>query len=365
MKSTAPARVLILSDRVVAPAISRGATYEFEDLIGTVDTLDLRPVGAFPGRIGSHLERLVPGVFPTPEKLDRGEPYDLLFASFHTLKGVARLHPLGRILSLARRTAINIDELWCTSLLRSPGDLEILRRFDLIFSPCAGALELVRKATGRPCIYLAPSIDALRFIPGARPLRRVIDIHLMGRRHPDLHRALSAAAEKSDRFYYYDSLQSNPPMANYVEHRLRLSELIRRSRFFAVDIANSDFPEKRGDQEEFGPRFIEGAAGGAILIGRTPQSPTFEAQFWPGAVLPIGNDGAAIASALDELDAQPEKTERMRRTSVVHVLRRHDGSHRWEQILRAAGLEPLPALLTRKKRLEQLAADIEREGADA
>ena len=33
-------------------------------------------------------------------------------------------------------------------------------------------------------------------------------------------------------------------MPNYIEHRLRLADLVRRTRYFVVDIANSDFPEK-------------------------------------------------------------------------------------------------------------------------
>ncbi len=359
MRSPTPARVLVLSDREIDPSVSRTGTFEFEDLICAVDAVDVVPLGLPAGRIRRRLERILPGAFRTPARFARARPYDLLFASFHSLSELARLHPLGRILGLARHSAINIDELWCTSLLRRTGDLELIRRFDRIYSPCAGALELLRNATGRPCDHLAPSIDAIRFAPSARPLRRVIDIHLMGRRRPDLHQALSEAAEKSDRFYYFDSLRTNPPMPNYVEHRMRLSELVRRTRYFVVDIANSDFPEKRGDQEEYGPRFVEGAAGGAILIGRAPRTPVFDAQFWPHAVHAIEPDAAGIARVLDELDAQPEKTERMRRANVVGVMRRHDGVYRWEQILRGAGLEPLPALIERKRRLDQLASVIE------
>ncbi len=43
----------------------------------------------------------------------------------------------------------------------------------------------------------------------------------------------------------------------------------------------------------------------------------------------------------------------------MQVLRRHDSVYRWEQILRAAGLEPLPQLQERKRMLERRAAEIE------
>ncbi|MBM4337608.1 MAG: glycosyltransferase family 1 protein [Deltaproteobacteria bacterium] len=364
MRSPAPARVLILSDRQIVPTVSRTGTFEFEDLVASVDAVDIVPLGRPGGRIQRRLERIVPGAFRAPARLDRGEPYDLLFASFHALSELARLHPLGRVLALARRAFVNIDELWSTSMLRHRGDIELLRRFDRIYSPCAGALELLQNAAGRPCEHLRPSVDALRFAPGGASPARVIDLHLMGRRRPDLHQALREAAEKSQRFYYFDSLQSNPPMPNYVEHRLRLADLVRRTRYFVVDIANSDFPEKRGSQQEYGPRFVEGAAGGAILIGQAPRTACFDAQFWPGAVRPIEPDAASITQLLSELESEPERTERMRRTNAAQVLRRHDGVYRWEQILRAAGLEPMPALAARKAALEQRARAIASQDED-
>jgi hypothetical protein len=40
-------------------------------------------------------------------------------------------------------------------------------------------------------------------------------------------------------------------------------------------------------------------------------------------------------------------------------VRRHDGAYRWEQILRAVGLDPLPALAARKERLEARAKEVE------
>jgi len=47
------------------------------------------------------------------------------------------------------------------------------------------------------------------------------------------------------------------------------------------------------------------------------------------------------------------------------VMRRHDGVYRWERILRAVGLEPLPALSARKQQLDRLASEIESEDMDA
>jgi hypothetical protein len=160
----------------------------------------------------------------------------------------------------------------------------------------------------------------------------------MGRRRPELHESLRETAAKTGRFYLFDTVHFNPRVSNYVDHRTRLADLVQRTRYFVVDVANSDRPETAGGQEEFGPRYVEGAAGGAILIGRAPRTATFEAQFWPGAVHPIESDGAAIARTLEGLEEHPEKLERERRANVAQVLRRHDGVYRWEQILRSVGL---------------------------
>ncbi len=363
MRSPAPARVLILSDREVAPAISRCGTYEFEDVACAVDAVDLRPLGSAASRHVRRLERHAPAAFRTPDMLVRDDPYDLLYVSLHSLPELARLHPLGRILALARHTVVSIDELWSNELGQHANDLKMLARFDEIWSCCATGAEALTRWIGRPGHHLAPSIDAMRFAPPTQTPKRVIDLHLMGRRRPELHRVLREAAAKSERFYHFDTIQLNPRVSDHVEHRVHLAELIQRTRFFVVDVANSDRPEKTGGQVEYGPRYVEGAAGGAILIGRAPSTPAFESNFWPGAVIPIEPDSAEITRVIDELDREPERADRIRNANVAQVLRRHDAAYRWERILRSVGLEPLPALDERKRKLERLAAEFEGRSA--
>ncbi len=305
MRPPPSARVLILSDREIAPTISRCGTYEFEDVACAVDAVEVLPLGASAGRVSRRIERFAPALFQIPDRFAGRGPYDLLFLSIHSLPDLARLHPLGRLLGLARVAVINVDEVWRGELPQHAGDLELLRRFDHVWSPCAGGVEALQDAIGRPCAYLAPSVDALRFAPRAPLPLRTIDIHLMGRRRPELHRALREMATKTERFYLFDSVQLNPRVSSYVEHRERLADLVQRTRYFVVDVANSDRQDTTGDQEEFGPRYMEGAAGGALLIGRSPSSSAFAAQFWPDAVHPLDADSAAIARVLGDLEAQP------------------------------------------------------------
>jgi hypothetical protein len=360
MRSPAPARVLVLTDRKVAPAISRCGTYEFEDVVCAVDQVDLVPLGPAAGRIVRRVERAFPAAFsplPAPHA-----PYELLFTSVHSIPDLAHLHPLGPNLRLARRTAINIDEVWCNQLALHSGDLAMLARFDHVFTACAGGVDALAAAIGKPVTYLPPSVDARRFAPTSA-LRRVIDIHFMGRRQRELHTALREAAMKAERYYHFDTIQLNPRVSDYAEHRDRLADLIHRSRYFVVDVANSDVPEKTGGQQEFGPRYVEGLAGGAILIGRAPTTRAYQENFWPDAVVPIEPSSSEIARVLDELESAPEKLERTRQRNVARVLLRHDSAYRWERILGAVGLEPLPALAERKRMLARLAAEFEERSA--
>src|SRR5438552_3349959 len=73
------------------------------------------------------------------------------------------------------------------------------------------------------------------------------------------------------------------------------------------------------------------------------------------AVVPLPLDSRGIAAVIRELDQQPERQERIRRTNVVQSLLRHDWVYRWEAILTLAGLPPMPELVKRKERLAELA----------
>ena len=58
---------------------------------------------------------------------------------------------------------------------------------------------------------------------------------------------------------------------------------------------------------------------------------------------------------IKDLDRDPERQDRIRRTGVVQALLRHDWVYRWEAVLKTAGLEPMQGLLKRKERLRKLA----------
>ena len=211
---------------------------------------------------------------------------------------------------------------------------------------CVTRSKPLAEATGRPCHYLAPSTDTLKFCPYPRAPKRVIDFYAMGSRPPETHKALLRMADARDWYYVYDTV-GNCRVSSHVEHRSRLAEMIKRSRFFLVTTARWYDHERTGGQEELGLRYFEGAAGGAVLVGDAPRNASFKEHFgWQDSVIPVPFDSGDIADVLAELDANPSRLERISKTNVLNSLRRHDHVHRWGQILSIAGLQETEAMQT-------------------
>jgi hypothetical protein len=253
----------------------------------------------------------------------------------------------------------HIQELYAPDVAALGGLLKILKRFDHILVGYRDTVEPLAKATGRPCHYLVPSTDALKFCPYPGAPERVIDFYALGRRPPpDTHKALLRMAEAGGRYYMYDTV-TNCPVSSHAEHRSRLADNIKRSKFFLVHAALYNDLQRTGGQQELGYRFFEGAAGGAVLIGDAPHNASFDEHFgWQDSVIQVPAD-SDIADVVAELEADPSPLERISKTNVVNSLRRHDHVYRWGEIVAIAGLDETRAMESRRRELEELAASIE------
>src|SRR5262252_11177417 len=146
----------------------------------------------------------------------------------------------------------------------------------------------------------------------------------IGRRSHVTHQKLLRLAKERGVFYVYDSISGNLAI-NSKEHRLLLADMAKRSRYFIVNPGLIDQPGRRGNQIEIGNRYFEGAGSGAIMIGEHPKNEEFGKLFnWPDAVLHLPYDSEDINTVMNELDAAPDRQERMRRNNVAQVLMRHD-----------------------------------------
>jgi hypothetical protein len=183
-------------------------------------------------------------------------------------------------------------------------------------------------------------------------------VYSIGRRSEITHRNLLKLAAENGIFYLHDSIAVNQVL-DAKEHRILFANIAKRSRYFIVNPGYIDRPEIRGDQMEIGNRYFEGAASGTVMLGERPKNAVFEKLFdWPDAVVHLDYDSSEIDRIINDLDRQPERQERIRRTNVAQSLLRHDWAYRWEAIIKTVGLEPMPQLLDRKKRLQTLAREV-------
>jgi Glycosyl transferases group 1 len=378
-------RVLCVSTRDIAPVLSRCLRYEFEDLIGAMDAVDViapadtpdpddadtpmqnatrtlrRLAAKIRRRLSVKLESTLPFTRMRPLPSGVAHDYELLFVSIQSPTDLFTLGPMAMWRSAARVSMCYIDELYAPDVSRLGSLLEILKRFDHILVPDRDTVGPLASATGRPCHYLAPSTDTLKLCPYPASPERVIDFYAMGSSRPAAtHKALLRMAEAGDWYYMYDTV-GNCRVSSHDEHRSRLADIIKRSRFFLVTAARWYDLDRTGGQQELGLRYFEGAAGGAVLIGDVPHNDSFNEYFgWQDSVIPVSLESADIADVVAELAADPLRLERISKTNVVNSLRRHDHLHRWGQILAIANLKGTNEMESRRRELEELAASIER-----
>ncbi len=198
------ARVLCVSNRDIAPVVSRSGLYEFEDLIGAMDAVDLIAPEATPDpadagspvqnvictvqrlgakafrRLSVKLEGVVPltGLRRLPSGVARN--YELLFVSSQSPADLYHVGPCAMWRSTARVSMCYIDEIYPSDVAGLGSLLDVLKRFDHILVSVRDTVKPLAAATGRPCHFLAPSIDTLKFCPYPAAPTRVIDFYAMG-----------------------------------------------------------------------------------------------------------------------------------------------------------------------------------------
>jgi len=248
-----------------------------------------------------------------------------------------------------------IDELWVRELPLYRYMFRILKKFDVVVLYYSQSVKPLSERIGSKCIFLPPGVDAPLFSPYPKLPRRSVDVYSIGRRSEETHQALLRMAAERDLFYLHDSISGDKAIDSS-QHRALFAATAKRSRYFLVNPGLINQPGKRSQQIEIGNRYFEGAASGTIMVGERPHTEAFEHNFdWPDAVIHLDYGSTGIDRIINDLDRQPERQEEMRRTNVVQSLLKHDWAYRWEGVLKAAGLEPLPQLLARKEELRRLA----------
>jgi hypothetical protein len=352
-------RVLIFSLRnIFGKALNRCPHYEFEDIICEIDSAELLAPkldpasrrASFATRLAYHAPvTLNPGLATIPAK----GPYDLLFTICGFPQDLLMFNAVGNLNDICKTSVCLLDELWARDIHKHRHFLPILAKFDVVLQYHSQTVKPLSELIGPRCRYLPPGVDAALFCPYPHPPERVVDVYSMGRRSNVTHQTLLAMARRG-LFYLHDTI-SGSQASSSKEHRAQVANVAKRSRYFLVNPGKFDQPEETGQQVEFGYRYFEGAASGAIMLGERPNNGVFPKLFdWPDAVIHVPHESSDIDGIIEELDKDPERQDRIRRTGVTQALMRHDWVYRWEAILDAAGLAPMQGLLDRKNRLQSL-----------
>jgi hypothetical protein len=358
-QSGAP-RVLIFSLRNIFGELFRCPHFEFEDLICEIDSAELlAPTvdsssrrSSFATRLAYHAPIMLnPGIKPISAK----RQYDILFTICGWPQDLLMFNAVSNLRDVCKTSVCLLDELWVNEIAKHRHFLPILAKFDVVMLYYSQTVKPLSDMIERRCVFLPPGVDAITFCPNPDPPERVIDLYSMGRRSETTHRKLLEMARENRLFYLHDSIRGNRAI-NSREHRALFANLAKRSRYFIVNPGKIDEPEHRGRQMEISNRYFEGAASGAIMIGERPDNAAFADLFdWPDAVTRLPYDSSDIDVVMRDSDRDPERQEKIRRTGVVQALMRHDWVYRWESILDAVGLKPMPGALRRRDLLKKLA----------
>lgn len=360
-------RILVISLRELRDDPARACSYELEDTVAQLEGVELfspryrasgetfgrRLARALQKRTGVSIERL-----PVVERTQVPGSYDMLFFLCQTAKDLTVLERIRGWRESCRVAVCWVEELWVERIPWYPREMDLLRQFDRIFCSCWASARELSRLLSPPCEYLAPGVDALRFCPHPGEPPRTIDILSIGRRSDATHRALLDFTRSKGWFYVYDTFKGSR-LLEPGQHRQLLASMIQRSRFFIANRAKINKLEQTFQQEEIGFRFFEGAAGGAVMVGDPPRCDPYEDHFgWPDAVMRLPYDTTDVASAFEEMDAQPDRMERIRRDNLVNSLLRHDWIYRWSRVLDSVDLPEPRRASERKMELERRAQSI-------
>lgn len=360
-------RVLLFSQRnILGKYLFRCPHFEFENIVSQVDSVEVLAPQADASSLRSNFVKRM--AYHVPISLNPGirkicglDHYDMFFAVCGYLTDLLMLDAAIDWRNYCRTSVCLLDELWAKEIPLNRHFFRILKKFDLVVLYYSQTVRPLSERIGSKCIFLPPGVDALLFSPYPKPPRRSIDVYSIGRRSEVTHRALLRMAAENGLFYLHDSVAGEKAIDSS-QHRALFANTARRSRYFLVNPGLINRPDKTNKQIEIGNRYFEGAASGTIMIGERPHTEAFKMHFdWPDAVVHLDYDSSEIDRIINDLDSQPERQERIRRTNVVQSLMRHDWAYRWEAILRTIGLEPMQQLQYRKERLHNLARQVSSE----
>jgi len=345
-----------------------GGHYEAQDVLLEVDDVDLIELESGPRfefkellqrrllyrDVSGKIAFLNPGL----RKFRLTREYDLFVVRCQTYWDLLYTNAIEGWKDYCKTSVLWLDELWTASLPEHKYWLHALKQFDHIFIGYLGTVGPLSATIGRSCRWLPGGVDCLRFSPLPDPPSRVVDVYSMGRRWEGIHEVLLKAAGRGDIFYIYDSLPriAERDVYDHRQHRSLFANVAKRSRYFMVAPGKMNSQDETQGQVEVGYRYYEGAAAGSVLVGQSPDCEAFRELFpWQDVVIEVQPDGSDVMDVIGTFDSEPARVRAIQQRNAAEALLRHDWAYRWKEIFRVAGIEPLPAMRARERRLQELA----------
>ncbi len=364
--SSPVSRVLVLSMSNFEFRVGRTTLFEFEYAVNDFEDVDILAPSYSQNKLNKLARNISRFSFaktgkalpisPTFNQFSLDKEYDLFLFICQYPKELRYLNSIKDWRKKCRKAVCWLDEIWSKDVTKFKPQLTALKDFDHVFMNLSSSIEKVAEIIQKPCSYMPPGIDAIKFCPYPLQPQRSIDVCSIGRRPKLLHESLLNLAEQNNFFYMYDTMRELF-VRDYNEHRNLYRNIVKRSRYFIAYKPKFDLLNQTGGQEELNIRFFEGAAGGAVMLGIPPNCQAFHQNFdWSDAVIPLAEDSTNIAEIISQLDSQPERLNKIRTDNVVNSLLRHDWVYRWEKILDTIGIHPSKGMLQRKDKLKELAA---------
>ena len=372
VNATQEPRILVVSVRRFRFQVANCCIYEFEDLLTDLESARLYcPGDEFAFKFNSARkiyrtakyaglsDRAAAAIAPFSQDLVLDREYDLLFAVLDNPWQMHLLESIKGWRDKCRKTACFIAEMWMPDLNNWRLFKEPWSDFDHVFLGVTQCIEGLKKLVKPPVTYIPPAVDTLRFSPYPDPPQRSIDVSYIGRRSPIIHDALIKRATLDNFFYYYDTVKGKLQINDPKEHRILLANLFQRSRYNITNYAKFDETKETGGTQEIGYRFFEGAAAGTVMVGMPPAGEAFPRYFdWSEPIIKVDFRGTDVVEAIAELDAQPERLERISKMNTANCLLKHDWAYRWRDMLAALDLKPGSKMIAREKYLQKLAQSI-------
>jgi hypothetical protein len=374
MSSEIP-RVLVYSNNnIVNKIYARCVSFEFENIINKIDNIDVlapcRNVGvkAFDlrYRIGSLAGKVLPITFnPGVSVVSVEKNYEVFFTICTFPQDLQYITFLKNWRKKCKTAICWIDEVLVPTLKNYKYFNQILSQFDYVFVSCNQANTVIQNIIRGKCFFMPPGVDALLFSPYPNPPERNIDVLSYGRRIEKIHCELVDFAMRKGIFYHYDTVsyygcKYGLTVVDQMQHRLLLSNLAKRSKYLLVNKGKFDDKTASEDEDIIGARYFEGAASGAIMIGKKCENIEFHKNFfWEDAV--IDEPNTKIEDIIEKLERSPKRVMHARKRNIINTLLLHDWVYRWEFVLKVAAIDPMPELLERKTKLRELSVIVEKE----